>query len=206
VGSGVGGAVVSTEATGATVVVVGRFVVTFGAVVAAAPFGVEAELMGAIEVATSVVAEGAGPPCCTDVGVEPTESVDPVVTGVVLVGGATDERPWSPKSALTTNATTATTATAMMHTRVRRRRGSVDEAAMGPVAVRGRLRRPPGWRPYQLRAGGLPARRRPPGYRSPTTGVSDRPVAAGALRQLLIVVAASAVTYGIGRAFGTTIG
>jgi VIT1/CCC1 family predicted Fe2+/Mn2+ transporter len=35
---------------------------------------------------------------------------------------------------------------------------------------------------------------------------SDTPVAIGALRQLLIVVAASAVTYGIGRAFGTAIG
>ena len=34
---------------------------------------------------------------------------------------------------------------------------------------------------------------------------SDRPLAAGALRQLLIVVAASAVTYGIGKAFGTAI-
>ena len=34
---------------------------------------------------------------------------------------------------------------------------------------------------------------------------SDRPVAAGAVRQLLIVIAASAVTYGIGKAFGTAI-
>ena len=34
---------------------------------------------------------------------------------------------------------------------------------------------------------------------------ADRPVAIGAARQLLIVVATSAVTYGIGRAFGTAI-
>ncbi|MFM2076135.1 MAG: hypothetical protein RJA49_25 [Actinomycetota bacterium] len=34
---------------------------------------------------------------------------------------------------------------------------------------------------------------------------ADRPVAVGALRQLLIVVAASSVTYGIGKLFGTAI-
>jgi VIT1/CCC1 family predicted Fe2+/Mn2+ transporter len=35
---------------------------------------------------------------------------------------------------------------------------------------------------------------------------AERPMVRGALRQLLIVVAASAVTYGIGSLFGTAVG